>query len=414
MAAVPYLTTDTLISSIKRKISLPIDQATFTEEDIIAFINEELMISQVPSVMEYHESYFVHIVTVPLRDNVRKYQIPNRAIGMKLNDLTYVDTQDNLYEMTRVNDGDKAYFQSNLGSTNTIHKFYLEGNYVVLTPADTTNFQPIGSLEFSIFLRPNQLVHDNRAAFITSFNRKVTIVNASIVAGNTITILDEVFTAVAGSPGANEFQIGGTSIITATNLTNAINTNGIVVATNGSPNTDTVILRFETKFDAVEEIATSNETAIVINELLTIEFESMPGNIQNGLKIDFLQTNPGHQIYSFDVQLGSNSITGTSIDFDELNVPDDIIVGDYIALSHESIIPNLPPELHNVLAERTCARILSAIGDQQGLAATMQHIQEMEKRQGTLIDNRVENAPQKVLNRSSLLRYGKMGWRRRI
>ncbi len=410
--AVPYLTTDSLILAIKRKISFPIDQNTFSEEDIIAFINEELMISQVPSVMEFHESYFVNTVSVPLRSNVRKYQIPNRAIGMKLNDLTYVDTQGNLYEMTRINDGDKAYFQANLGSTNIVHKFYLEGNYVVLTPDIDTN--PQGSLEFSIFLRPNQLVHDDRAAFITSFNKKVTIVNASIVAGDTITILDQVFTAVAGSPSTGEFQIGGTSIITATNLTTAINTNGIVVANNGSPNTDTIALKFETRLDAINELEVSNSSALVINPLLTLEFESVPSNITNSSKVDFLQTNPGHQIYDFDIQLSSTAIIGSSIDFTQTDIPSDLIVGDYVALAHESIIPNLPPELHNVLAERTCARILAAIGDQQGLAATMSHIQEMEKRQGTLIDNRVENAPQKVLNRTSLLRYGKMGFRRRI
>lgn len=413
--ALPYLTTDSLVEAIKRKISFPIDQSTFTSDDLIAFINEELMISQVPQVMQYHESYFVHLVEVPLEDNVIKYKIPNRAIGMKLNDLMYVDTQRNIYEMTRINDGDKAYFQGNLGN-NLIHKFFLQGNYVVLTPDNTlpNSFNPTGSLQFSIFLRPNQLVTDSRAAIISSFNKKITIVNASILPGDTVTIFDQVFTAVAGAPGVDEFQIGGTSIITATNLVNAINTNGIVIASNGSPGTAIVTLQFENRNDPLDELEVSNPIGFDVSSLYTIQFNSVPANITNGSLVDFLQTNPGHQIYDFDIQLTSTAITGDSIDFDEDNIPEDIVLGDYVASAHESIIPNLPPELHNMLAEQTCARILSAIGDQQGLQATMAHIQEMKNSQANIIDNRVENSPQKVLNRTSPLRQGRMGWRRRI
>jgi hypothetical protein len=149
--------------------------------------------------------------------------------------------------------------------------------------------------------------------------------------------------------------------------------------------------------------------------MITIGFDQVPDNITNGSKIDFLQTNPGHQIYSYDIELGDNVISDTYIDFNEDDVPDELLVGDYICSSHECIIPCLPPELHHVLVERASARVLSSIGDQQGLAATMQKISEMEGSQGTLIDNRVENAPKKILNRNSPLRLGKMGpYRRRV
>ncbi|NBX74721.1 MAG: hypothetical protein EBQ89_10570 [Alphaproteobacteria bacterium] len=89
-------------------------------------------------------------------------------------------------------------------------------------------------------------------------------------------------------------------------------------------------------------------------------------------------------------------------------------VGDYICLANESIIPQIPPDLHTVLAERTAARILAAIGDQAGLAVANQKIAEMELRQGNVLDQRVEGAPEKITARHSLLRYGKMGVRRRM
>lgn len=412
MAAVPWKTSNSLISSIKRTISFPEAQSTFTDDDLLQFINEELMSSQVPSVMQFHESFFVYKKQVPLEANKSRYAIPDRAIGMKLRDIMYEDDQGNLYEMTRVQDGDKAYFQNNIGSNCVIHKAYIEGNYVVLTPEFETN--PTGFLNFYIFIRPNQLVIDERAAIINYFVKKVTVSNPSITPGDTITVKGQVFTAVAGAPSANEFQIGLSSVITATNLSSAINTNGIAIASNGSPSTSIVSIKFIDRNDPIDNVSVSNALGLIVSPLYTIEFASVPSVITNNAFVDFLQTKPGHQIYKYDIQLTSTAISGSSIDFAEDNIPEDVITGDYICLANECIIPYLPPELHNLLVERTCAKILSAIGDQQGLAATNMKIKDMEDRQGTLIDNRIENAPQKILNRKSLLRSNRLGWRRRV
>lgn len=87
MAFTPWMTSDDLIESIKRKISFPVYQTTFSDQDILDFATEELMISQVPSVMQFHEEFFVTTRDVTLKPNKTKYPIPDRAIGMKLRDL---------------------------------------------------------------------------------------------------------------------------------------------------------------------------------------------------------------------------------------------------------------------------------------------------------------------------------------
>ena len=240
--ATPYLTSNGLIESIKRKISFPIAQATFSEEDILKFANEELMIQQVPSVLSFHEEYYVTTEIVPLEANKSRYEIPSRAVGMRLRDIFWQDSNGNLNEMTRVSSEDRAYYQRNSGANQAIHKFYPEGNDIVLVPSLTDS--PTGSLVFVYFIRPNQLVLDERAAIVSSFCSKLTVVNANIVAGDTVSISGVTFTAVAGAPSTNQFQIGGTSIITATNLATAINTNGIVSASNGSPSTAIVTADF--------------------------------------------------------------------------------------------------------------------------------------------------------------------------
>lgn len=406
--ATPWMTSDALIASVKRKISFPVSQNTFSDDDILAFANEEMMISQVPSILQWHEEYLVYSVTVPIIADKDHYPIPNRAIGMRLRDAFWADSNMNLQEMTRVSADDKAFFQRSSGSSN-VYKFYLENNDVVVTPKPTGD--TTGYLVFYIFLRPNLLVADERAAVITSFEKHITITNSSIVAGDTVTIEDEVFTAVAGAPSTDEFQIGATSIITATNLAAAITTNGVGTATSGSPSTNIVYVDFD---DIEYTFETSNTAGFEIDDQTCFNVDALPDHITSGSYVDFLQTLPGHKMLKYDVLIPSNGVTASSICISDDDLPENIVIGDYICSQNECIIPQIPTDLHNELAERTCARILAAIGDQAGLAITKGNIQEMEQHQATLLDARVDGAPKKVTNRHSLLAYGRMGTRRRL
>lgn len=427
MAATPYLTSDALIACIKRKFMIPVSQDTFTNYDFLAFLNEELMISQVPSVLEYHQEYFTYTKTVNLITTQKYYPIPDRAIGMKLRAVFLADMNGNLYEMTRVQSEDRTFFQSGNGSVNTVYTYYLQGNNVVLT-SDLSPVPP-SNLVFVFFIRPNQLVPNNRAATIESFQRTITLV--SVQAGDTVTftstdgftgtVYTTVFTAVSGSPGPLEFQIGGSDVITATNLANSINASEIASATNLANTSSTV----SASFDLVDtDITTSNDTTIFISSnTLTINCNQVPTTIindqgltetvfQNGELVDFLQTNPGHSTRAYDVRIPSNGISGNSITFDNSEVPLTLVVGDYIAVANECIIPQIPPDLHNGLAERAGARMLAALGDQQGLQNSLAKIKEIDLRQGQLLDNRVEGNPIKVTNRHSPLAYNKMNSRR--
>ena len=87
MAVKPYLTSDDLVEAVKRNMAFPIAQVTFDVEDILAFANEELFLEQVPSVMQYHEEFFTFSEDVPLESQVSRYDIPYRAIGLKIRNL---------------------------------------------------------------------------------------------------------------------------------------------------------------------------------------------------------------------------------------------------------------------------------------------------------------------------------------
>lgn len=521
--AKPYYTTDDLIESVKRRISYPLSQNTFQYSDIVAFLNEELQLSAVPAVKMEHEEYFVYKKTMPLVDGISRYEIPDRAIGMALRDVKYSDPYGNFYDMSRIAPDDKAFFQQSNGSNQTISKFYLEGNELVLTPQVRSGAQ--GLLNFFIFLRPNNLVRNDRACVIQNYLKEFTISNANLQIGDEFIIytgvqspnpVQTIFTAInssaqtivdidingvittvnphgfavgnstninltgvtglspnltnqlvgvvstgsntfqisgisitnAGTGGSysipNQFVIGGTDISTAINLNNAINAAGITNLT--SSNTSSVTIGRVTvlykdisvDFAVVKAEYNTNPVGITYDQNnLYINFDQLPSTytdpetdittplyVGGTSYVDFLQTNPGHRTYTYDVKLVSSVNTVGAFAISDLKTYQvngsggemtyyNIKVGDYICLQHECIIPQIPPELHNALAERAASRILMAIGDVQGYQISQAKIAEMNKMQETLIGSRVESSVTKVFNRNSLLRLGKSRFRRR-
>jgi len=501
MAAKPYYTSRSLIDAVKRKIMFPINQATFTDDDVLAFCNEEMMISQVPAVMQYHEEYFVTYQNVALSNNMSRYSVPKRAIGMKLRDINFVDSNNNYYEMTRIDVGDKAFFQQTGSQAPYAHKFYMEGNDVVLSPGITT--APSGSLQLSYYLRPNQLVIDDKSATIHCFENKITLDNDFIADETSFTFNNVIYTArtgsapaitgisaadnsvittasahklqtgqlvtisgsdslpsvdgtfavtvidstsfsiakkvgTAGSTGAfvckNHFTKGATSTLSASALVSAMTSVGDVhTASNGTPASAIVTVGFtnvDAAFSTADDLAYGYD-----NTIFGVRFDSLPTSYTNpitnqtetlftvGGYVDFLQTDPGHRTYAFDARIQSISSTTAYFTRSDLEIFTNsyaikkianLTVGDYMCRANECIIPQIPPELHTGLAERTAARILAAIGDREGLAVQQQKIAEVQLREGNLIDDRTESATKKILPKHSHLRMFKSGRRRSI
>lgn len=420
MAFTPWMTSNDLIEAVKRKIAFPVSQNTFSEEDILRFANEEMYISQVPAILQYHEEYFVYRVVTPLVTNISRYSIPDRAIGMRLRDLMWSDSSGNYFEMTRINADDKAFFQRNIGANQAIHKFYIENNDVVLTPAVVGS--PTGSLNFFIFLRPNQLVKNDRARIIQSFTQDITIAdNSAIGSSDVITI-----TIATQTPQPLPYDIavtaGANATATAANIVTAIAAAAIpgLTATASGP---TVTCTFD---DITTSFVALNETAFSVSSQLGFNFDANAAGLMTvNSKIDFLQTKPGHKTYVFDIRV--RAVNGSNVKVNRSDLLVDLATGfgftpqivniqtgDYVCLAGESIIPQLPPDLHNMLAEKTAARILASMGDQAGLAMANDKIKEMEYRQGSLLNDRTDGAPQKITARHSILRYGKMGVRKRM
>ena len=146
----------------------------------------------------------------------------------------------------------------------------------------------------------------------SSFQKTITVDNATLVAGDTLTATlngtSTVFTAVAGAPTGNQFQIGGTSTITASNLATTLTASGLfssAIAISG-----VITLSYTAR---KYTFATSNTAALAIQSTLTLaSASSIPSNITNSSIVDLLQTRSGHVILNMSIQLSASAVSGTT------------------------------------------------------------------------------------------------------
>lgn len=332
--AVGYLTSSTLISTIKREAMIPTNQSTFENSDFLAMANQEMRISVVPSILIYHEEYLVRDSDdITLVENQNAYPIPYRAVGGKFREVFYKDTQGQLRSMTRISPDHRPYYQTSNFQNRFVY-FYIEGNDIVLMPDVGAN--PNGSIVFSYYMRPNELVDESRVATITN-----------------------------------------------------ISVNSVQATTSYT----------------VDNIPSNLDTFMQNGQSFT--------GFTSSVQYDILQTNPGHRTWNFDIVPITVDTVNKIITFNTSDVSSSIVAGDYIAIAGESIIPQIPADMHDVLAQRVASRCLEALGDQAGLQSANTRLKEMEMKTGTLVDNRSEGQAQKINNMTGLLRTAKIrkrGW----
>lgn len=307
-----YMTSDDLIRSVKLRAFLPTNQSTFTDEDFLMFANEEMSVGLVPSIMRLHEDYFLYIQEITIQPNMSRFQIPYRAIGSKLRDVSLKDETGNFFEMTRINVGEIPFYNGGAHGVRP-YAFYLENNQVVLAP-ERVSFVYGAKIRLTYYMRPNSLVKLDQVAVISSIN-----------------------------------------------------------TTTG-------------------EITLSN----------------IPSTFAVDHDYDIVSVRSPNKTLAFDVQATSivNSGSTMVMTFDPALLPPMLAEGDHICLAGTTAIPQIPSDLHVILAQRVAARCLEAMGDSEGLQNANAKLAEMTTLSEYLIDNRVEDAPQKINNRHATIRSG--------
>ncbi len=300
-----------LIRSIKRRAMIPSDQSTFTDEDFLEMLNEEIQYFGIPHLLRTHEEYLLTYSDVAVSSGKSEYPIPDRAIGNKLRDVAYVDSAGSYYELARA-DVEQLSDYSSASVSDYPNSFYLKDNKVVLIDGIPT----AGVLRMFFYMKPNRLVEDDLAGVITDIDTN-------------------------------------TGVVTVSNFPDAF------------------------------------ETATVY---------------------DFVGHVSPNRILDYDITVSSVNGTLKILTFDPSDLPADLRVGDFVSVAGETIVPQLPEELHPILAQRVAIAALEAMSDTEAASTAQRKLDKMEESSNTLIDNRVEGAPEKIVNRHSPLRTATQGF----
>jgi len=305
------LTATDLIKSIKLRASVPINQSTFTVDDLLEFANEELQLGVVPKIMSVHEDHLLYEDEVSIESGRLDYEIPNRALGNKLRDVQMRVGPGVVREMTRIGIGERFDDAYSAVST-TLPQFYVKGNKVVLNSVNSASGY---SLVFVYYIRPSTMVPEE----------EVGVVQDVVDNGD------------------------GTSRVALGQVPTAFTTSSI--------------------FDMYKG---TSPCSILNKDLVPVSVDSV----------------------------------GKSVTFNTDDIPKELVAGDHLSLAGESNLPQIPIELHPMLAQMVACRVLEALGDTQGLQNALIKLKQMDTAAGMLIDNRIDDAPQKVVNRHSVLRTG--------
>lgn len=133
----------------------------------------------------------------------------------------------------------------------------------------------------------------------------------------------------------------------------------------------------------------------------TVTVNALPSTFSTSTPLDFLNGKPHYDFRAID-QTPTNVNTGAStITFSSL--PSNLAIGDWIALSQQTPVVQIPTEFQGILEQRVANSYLQSQGFLQALAAGRQALQEMEET-FLLINPRSERTPKKIVNRSGICR----------
>ncbi len=380
------LTSNALIRSIKRRAFIPNSQETFTNEDFLEMATEEINLGLVPLIQRMHEEHLVYYIDTDLVQGQKRYPIPPRAHGNKLRDVALLDENDNVFEMNRYSLNEISDFTNTTSYINS-RGFYLENNDVIVVNFDINIGQ---KLRMYFYMRPNILVQDELGTSIQSISSSTKV--------NTISPL---------SGSISNISIASETIITSNNHGLSGGSKVIINGSNSTPSIDGIYEAYVIDSNsftipvAVTVAGNAGNWQLGI-DCKDISVSSIPDNFNNNAYFDFtLHTSPNKIMY-YDVPVILIDQTTNTISFPYAMI-DGIQVGNHITVAEETIVPNIPTELHPILAQRVAIACLEAMGDEQAKQSAERKLANMERDAGTFLDNRVEGAVQKIKSRHSPL-----------
>jgi hypothetical protein len=133
--------------------------------------------------------------------------------------------------------------------------------------------------------------------------------------------------------------------------------------------------------------------ALTAKTTTTLTVASVPATFTASVAYDFVAATPGFECFSVDAT--PSGLATTTFTFASL--PSGLAVGDYLCLAGESPVPQVPAELHPLLAQRIAYVALRGLGDAKAEAARVQ-ADEMRAGALTMLTPRAAGHPRYLFN----------------
>lgn len=134
-----------------------------------------------------------------------------------------------------------------------------------------------------------------------------------------------------------------------------------------------------------------------------VTLNRMPSTWTTSTTFDMIKGTPSFRAHAEDRAI--TTISGFVLTF-TATLPTDLAVGDWIAEAGFSPIPQVPYEVHKLLAQRGVVRVLEGMGDANGKNMAEATYEDMVKRFREMVSPRVDGSPRKVISSGGILRYG--------
>ena len=140
----------------------------------------------------------------------------------------------------------------------------------------------------------------------------------------------------------------------------------------------------------------------------SLTLDNVPANFALNSKVDIISG-----LEPFDSISDSTpllAVGGSTVQV-SLETAAKISVGDYVCYEYETVIPQLPVELHPILIQYALSRILKSLGDTQGAANVIAELPELERNLYEMLETRDDGSEKKMIAPNSLWTRGNRPWR---
>lgn len=188
-------TVEEIIDSLKRRGLPPESQNTFTAAEFALVLSEELQTRIVPILDSVSEEYFVTNYDVAYDSSVSTYSVPPRAVGGKLRDVVFVDSQGNEILLPRLRPEDIKARTTFIRYQPAPWGYFLRDNSVVLYLGTAqTSAAAYPTLRLKYMRRPGILTLSTggKAGQVTNIAGSVVTISYADPSWTTATLFDAI------------------------------------------------------------------------------------------------------------------------------------------------------------------------------------------------------------------------------